>query len=199
MFLCILDGQGNVLLERNTLSNPKSFLKAIAPFREDLVVACECIFMPIYHRQRYWLADLCEREDIAFVLGHALYMRAIHGGKSKNDRLDANKIAVLLRGGMLPQAYVYPKEKRATLGPPAPSHPLRAWGAPKRDLMRSVSNGLCSSLAIGSAPRPADLPPGARRPGHFRHRLWPLSGHVRRCSFGPTFGPTGRHNWTRAR
>ena len=41
-------------------------------------------------------------------------MRAIHGGKTKNDKLDAEKIARLLRGGTLPQAYVYPKEKRAT-------------------------------------------------------------------------------------
>jgi transposase len=51
---------------------------------------------------------------IAFVLGHALYRKAIHGGKAKNDRIDAKKIAVLLRGGMLPEAYVYPPEMRAT-------------------------------------------------------------------------------------
>src|SRR3954454_18952668 len=41
-------------------------------------------------------------------------MKAIHGGKAKNDKIDAYKIAVLLRGGMLPQAYVYPAEMRAT-------------------------------------------------------------------------------------
>src|SRR5262249_37833825 len=33
-------------------------------------------------------------------------------GKAKNDKSDAPKIAVLLRGGMLPQAYVYPKGMR---------------------------------------------------------------------------------------
>ena len=44
----------------------------------------------------------------AFVLGHALYMKAVHGGKAKNDRIDAHKIAVMLRGGMIPTAYVYP-------------------------------------------------------------------------------------------
>jgi len=49
-----------------------------------------------------------------FVLGHALYMKAIHGGKAKNDKIDAHTIAVLLRGGMLPQAYVYPAAMRAT-------------------------------------------------------------------------------------
>src|SRR5262245_23884406 len=41
-------------------------------------------------------------------------MKAIHGGKAKNDKLDAHKIAVLLRGGMIPQAYVYPAEMRST-------------------------------------------------------------------------------------
>jgi len=41
-------------------------------------------------------------------------MKAIHGGKTKNDRIDAEKIAMLLRGGMLPQAYAYPPEMRAT-------------------------------------------------------------------------------------
>jgi hypothetical protein len=39
-------------------------------------------------------------------------MKAIHSGKAKTDKIDAQKIAVLLRGGMLPQAYVYPKGMR---------------------------------------------------------------------------------------
>jgi hypothetical protein len=52
----------------------------------------------------YGLADLCMREGIAVVLGHALDMRAIQGGTTKHDRSDAQNIAVLLRGGMLPQA-----------------------------------------------------------------------------------------------
>ena len=50
---------------------------------------------------------------MAFVLGPALSMQAMHGGKAKNDKMDAQKIAVLLRGGLLPQAYVYPAERRA--------------------------------------------------------------------------------------
>jgi transposase len=41
-------------------------------------------------------------------------MKAIHGGKAKNDRIDAHKIAVLLRGGMIPEAYVYPEGMRST-------------------------------------------------------------------------------------
>jgi transposase len=62
----------------------------------------------------YWLAALCTREGMPFVLGHALYMKAIHGGKATNDTIDAQKMAVLRRGGMRPQAYVSPTEMRAT-------------------------------------------------------------------------------------
>lgn len=47
------------------------------------------------------------------MLGHALCIRAIHGGKATHDQSDAHKIATLLRGGMLPQAFVYPAEMRA--------------------------------------------------------------------------------------
>jgi transposase len=80
----------------------------VADYREDLVVAVECVFT------WYWLADLCARENISFVLGHALYMKAIHGGKAKNDKIDARKIAGLLRGGLIPMAYVYPPHMRST-------------------------------------------------------------------------------------
>jgi transposase len=48
------------------------------------------------------------------VLGHALAMKAIHGSKSKNDKIDSHTIASLLRGGLLPQSYVYPATMRAT-------------------------------------------------------------------------------------
>jgi transposase len=108
MYVCILDQAGEILLHQNMKTSPEAFLRTILPYRADLVVAVECIFT------WYWLADLCAREKIPFVLGHALYMKAIHGGKAKNDKIDAHKIAVLLRGGMLPQAYVYPAEMRAT-------------------------------------------------------------------------------------
>ncbi len=60
------------------------------------------------------MVDLCARERIPFVLGHALYMKAIHGGKTKSDKIDAHKIAALLQSGMMPMAYVYPREMRAT-------------------------------------------------------------------------------------
>ena len=108
MYVCILDSAGQVLVHRNVKSTAEAFLEIVAPHRDDLVVAAECMFT------WYWLADVCAAEGIAFVLGHALAMKAIHGGKAKNDRIDSHKIASLVRGGLLPQAYVYPAGMRST-------------------------------------------------------------------------------------
>jgi hypothetical protein len=49
-----------------------------------------------------------------FVLGQALSMQASHGGKANNATIDAPKMALLLRGGMLPQADGSPAAMRAT-------------------------------------------------------------------------------------
>jgi transposase len=108
MFTHILDSRGDTVFAKDLAAHPDVFLQAIAPYRQGLVVGCECMFA------WYWLADLCEDHSIPFTLGHALYMKLIHGGKAKNDRIDAGKIAGLLRGGMFPMAYVYPRAKRAT-------------------------------------------------------------------------------------
>ena len=62
MYLCILNQAGESLLHRNVRASPDAFLKAVAKYREDLVVAVECIFT------WYWLADLCSEQGIPFVL-----------------------------------------------------------------------------------------------------------------------------------
>ena len=79
--LCILDAKGTIVRQQTIAARPDTFLHAVAPFRDGLAVACECMFAC------YWLADLCEEEKIPFVLGHALYMKAIHGGKAKTDNM----------------------------------------------------------------------------------------------------------------
>src|SRR5712692_9504064 len=81
MYVCILDAAGQVLVHHNVKSTPEAFLEIVAPYRDDLVVAVECMFT------WYWVEDLCAAEGIRFVLGHALAMKAIHGGKAKNDKI----------------------------------------------------------------------------------------------------------------
>jgi len=53
-------------VHKNLPTTPEAFLRVIALYRADVGVAVECIFT------WYWLSDLCAREGLAFVLGHAL-------------------------------------------------------------------------------------------------------------------------------
>ncbi len=110
MHVCIVDHLGKKHLHRNfNTKKVERFLGALQPFEQrDLVIGCESTF------NWYWLADLCHQRNLRFLLGHALYLKAIHGGKTKSDRIDSEKLAMLLRGGNFPISYVYPKEMRGT-------------------------------------------------------------------------------------
>jgi len=83
MYVCIMNQEGTIIVHKNIPSKPDTFLRIIEPYKPDIAVAVECIFT------WYWIADLCNRINIPFVLGHALYMKAIHGGKTKNDKIDS--------------------------------------------------------------------------------------------------------------
>jgi len=108
MDVCLVSHDGERLVHRNLQAAPAPFRKAMAPYRDGLVVAGACPF-PWYGR-----ADLCAHVELPFVLGQALSMKALHGGKAKNDTIDSQKLAPLLRGGMRPKASVSPAERRAT-------------------------------------------------------------------------------------
>lgn len=107
IYLCIIDKNKNILLHRPVKNKDTATLTNILlPYKDKIVVSAESCF------PYYWLADFCKELGIEFQLGHALYMKHIHGGKAKNDRIDSEKIAMLTINQMLPEAYVYPKEKR---------------------------------------------------------------------------------------
>jgi hypothetical protein len=97
------------MLDGNLPFDFPTLLWAIVPYRDGIVITVECMF------GWYGLADRCAEHHIPFVVGHALSRRVIHGGKAKIDRIDAAKLARLLRGSNFPLAYVYPKGMRATL------------------------------------------------------------------------------------
>lgn len=108
LYVCILDERGNKVVHQKIKADRHELFKLISPYLEDIVVGVECMHC------WYWVSDLCAEHDIDFVLGHALYMKAIHGGKAKNDKIDSYKIASLLRGGNFPLAYNYPAQMRST-------------------------------------------------------------------------------------
>ena len=97
-----------MVVQRQRPTSPDAVLKTIAPDREQRVLAVACLFT------WDWLADWWAREGLPCVLGQALSMKAMPGGTATNDKLDAQKMAGLLRGGLLPQASGSPAEMRAT-------------------------------------------------------------------------------------
>lgn len=108
MYVCIMDRSGKIFYHQNMPCNFESFLLAAEPYLPNLAVGVEAMYC------YYWLFDCCQEAGIPFYLGHPLYMKAVHGGKKKNDRLDSRVIADLMRSNHLPIAYPYPKEKRPT-------------------------------------------------------------------------------------
>ncbi len=140
LYVCILDQDGNTCLHREISANPNNLYSLLEPYIDNIVVGVECMHC------WYWVADFCEEISVDFILGHALYMKAIHGGKAKNDRIDSFKIANLIRGGNFPLAYTYPKEMRAT-----------------RDLLRRrmklVRHGANLKAHVGNTTSQYNLPP----------------------------------------
>ena len=141
LFLVVLDRDGHERFARNLTAAPQPFLQAVTPFRDGLVVGCECMHC------WYWLADACRDAAIPFALGHAWGMKAVHGGKTKGDRHDAEAIARLLRGGDFPLAYAYPRQRRGL-----------------RDLLRARLRLVRQRAElyghVHTARRQANLPPG---------------------------------------
>lgn len=108
LYVCIIDELGNTLVHQKIKNDSSALLKLLKPYLGNIVVGVECMHC------WYWVSDLCEEHGIDFIVGHALYMKAIHGGKAKSDRIDSYKIAKLMRGGNFPLSHTYPKKLRAT-------------------------------------------------------------------------------------
>ena len=62
MYLCFPDAKGETRPHRNMDTDRDAFLRAIEPYRDDIVVAVECMFA------WYWIADLCKKRRYPHVL-----------------------------------------------------------------------------------------------------------------------------------
>ena len=102
----ILDSEKKAVFSKRIPNDRGILKKVLEPYKNEIIVSVESTF------NWYWVADFCAAEEIPFVLGHAKYMKAVHQGKTKSDRIDSDKIARLTAAGMLPVAYAYPPEMR---------------------------------------------------------------------------------------
>jgi transposase len=59
-----------------------------------------------------WIYDLLRTQAQALKVAHPAMLRAITASKKKNDRVDARKLADLLRCDLLPECYMAPSQTR---------------------------------------------------------------------------------------
>ncbi len=101
----VIDGEDRRIVEKR-VSN--SLDRTLALFRQDLVgVAVESTF------NWYWLVDGLMDQGYRLHLVNAAAVKQYEGLKHTEDRYDAFHLAHLLRLGILPTEYIYPKERRA--------------------------------------------------------------------------------------
>lgn len=104
--VCVIDKDMSVRVQRKVRNELDRIIKVIEPYREGLEIVVESTF------NWYWLVDGLQETGFTVYLAHTLGLSMITGAKVKTDRRDALALAKLLRAGMIPKAYIYPKETR---------------------------------------------------------------------------------------
>ena len=101
-----LNEAGEVVNEKRVRTRSEDVLRFIEPYRPHVSVAVESIL------SYYWFVDCLQEAKIEVHLAHPLMVKAISYAKVKTDAVDAKTLAQLLRLGMLPEAYIYPRQQR---------------------------------------------------------------------------------------
>ncbi len=106
--VALLD-EADQVVYRNRLPNELDcVLQALAPWREHI----EALVVESTYNW-YWLVDGLTEAQYRIVLANTAAIDQYAGLKYADDDSDARWLAHLLRLGVLPQGYIYPKERRA--------------------------------------------------------------------------------------
>jgi transposase len=104
--VCVIDDNLSLLVQQKVRNELPSIITLIEPFKETLQIVVESTF------NWYWLVDGLQEAGYEVCLAHTLGLYMITGAKVKTDRRDALALAKLLKAGMIPKAYIYPKATR---------------------------------------------------------------------------------------
>ena len=106
--LVVLDEEDHVILERRLKNDLERIRLALAPYCESIRgIAVESTY------NWYWLVDGLMGEGYQLHLVNTAAVKQYEGLKYSADQHDARWLAHLLRLGILPEGYIYPREQRA--------------------------------------------------------------------------------------
>jgi transposase len=104
----VIDEEDRRLVEKRLPNSLERTTELLAPYRQDLAgIAVESTF------NWYWLVDGLMDQGYRLHLVNTASVKQYEGLKHAEDRYDAFHLAHLLRLGILPTGYIYPKERRA--------------------------------------------------------------------------------------
>lgn len=106
-YLGINDEDGKRVFKRKLPNDPAVILESLRPFKNDIAgIAVESTY------NWYWLVDLLMAEGYTVHLANPAEIQKYTGLKYADDQHDAFWLAEMLRFGILPEGYIYPKEDR---------------------------------------------------------------------------------------
>src|SRR5262245_24701318 len=106
--IVLLNEQDQVLYQQRLANHLPTILERLAPYQADLTgVVVESTY------NWYWLVDGLMEADYRVHLANPAAMQQYSGLKYTDDYSDARWLAHLLRLGVLPEGYIYPKAERA--------------------------------------------------------------------------------------
>ena len=106
-FLGIIDEQGKKIFKKRLTNNPEVVLENLEPFKKKMVgIVVESTY------NWYWLVDALMDKGYQVHLANPAAIKQYPGLKHADDKHDAFWLAEMLRLGILPEGYIYPKEDR---------------------------------------------------------------------------------------
>ena len=103
-----MDETDKIVHERRHPNDLPTILAALEPHRENIeAIAVESTY------NWYWLVDGLMEAGYTLKLVNTLAVKTYDGLKYTSDEHDARHLAHLMRLGLLPTGYIYPKEERA--------------------------------------------------------------------------------------
>jgi len=106
-YLAIIDEKGKRVYKKKLRNDPELILGELKPYRKRIEgIAVESTF------NWYWLVDLLMESGYKAHLANPAAIQKYTGLKHSDDQHDAFWLAEMLRLGILPEGYIYPKEER---------------------------------------------------------------------------------------